>query len=459
MSVRQRGSQLQPVTAPIDTGVRHFTSEELSRLCLRHNAHVAYRGKVYDVSSFVAQHPGGMDQILMGAGRDITQLFDSYHKYDTAAKVLDKYYVGELVDNELPVFPKEGQFYCTVKKRVADYMKKHQLDPKRDYWTFLKYIILFVSLLLSWYAAMSMEYGYTSLVLFTFIWGVLSALVGLTCWHDASHFTITHKPWVWKVVMAMCDAINGASSYIWCYQHTFGHHVYTNINEADPDVFLDKTTAIWRISSGQKWLDRYAYQHVYMPLLYTLLAVKMRLQDFYTIYILQKSSIRLNPLSVSQWTTFGVGKAVHFTMRFIIPCFYMTFGKLVVMNILYDVILGFWMAQLTQVNHVNEEVEWPQADTDNVIHKEWAEMQVRTTRDYCTDSWVWHFLSGALNHQTAHHLFPGVLQCHYRWITPIVKETCAEFGIQYNEASSFKDALSGHFSYLRKMGREGPEME
>ncbi len=46
MSVCQRGSQLQPVTAPIDTGVRHFTSEELSRLCLRHNAHVAYRGKV-----------------------------------------------------------------------------------------------------------------------------------------------------------------------------------------------------------------------------------------------------------------------------------------------------------------------------------------------------------------------------------------------------------------------------
>ena len=30
----------------------------------------------------------------------------------------------------------------------------------------------------------------------------------------------------------------------------------------------------------------------------------------------------------------------------------------VVMNILYDVILGFWMAQLTQVNHVNEEVPY-----------------------------------------------------------------------------------------------------
>ncbi len=148
------------------------------------------------------------------------------------------------------------------------------------------------------------------------------------------------------------------------------------------------------------------------------------------------------------------------------------------MNILYDVVYGYWLAQLTQVNHVTEEVyiytlrcyaisircnavyklrvcmidrcviapcRWNgQPDTNNVIHQEWyiiincimpvilffhflhacslcildynyvhdllcrAEMQVRTARDYCTDSWLWYFLSGGLNHQTAHHLFPGM---------------------------------------------------
>ncbi len=53
MSVYQRGSQLQKTTAPSDTGVRQFTSEELSRHCLRHNVHVAYRGKVR-LSSFLS---------------------------------------------------------------------------------------------------------------------------------------------------------------------------------------------------------------------------------------------------------------------------------------------------------------------------------------------------------------------------------------------------------------------
>ena len=41
-----------------------------------------------------------------------------------------------------------------------------------------------------------------------------------------------------------------------------------------------------------------------------------------------------------------------------------------------------------------------------------AELQVRTTQDYCTDSWIWYFLSGGLNHQTAHHLFPGKQSGH-----------------------------------------------
>ena len=42
--------------------------------------------KVYDVSSFVSKHPGGVDQIMMGASRDITQVFESYHKHDTLKK-------------------------------------------------------------------------------------------------------------------------------------------------------------------------------------------------------------------------------------------------------------------------------------------------------------------------------------------------------------------------------------
>ncbi len=39
--------------------------------------------QVYDVTKFVDVHPGGRDQLIAGAGRDVTMVFRSYHKPDT----------------------------------------------------------------------------------------------------------------------------------------------------------------------------------------------------------------------------------------------------------------------------------------------------------------------------------------------------------------------------------------
>ncbi len=45
-----------------------------------------------------------------------------------------------------------------------------------------------------------------------------------------------------------------------------------------------------------------------------------------------------------------------------------------------------------------------------------AELQVASTQDYCTDSWFWTLFTGALNHQTAHHLFPGILSMFIKFL-------------------------------------------
>ncbi len=47
----------------------------------------------------------------------------------------------------------------------------------------------------------------------------------------------------------------------------------------------------------------------------------------------------------------------------------------------------------------------------------------------------------------------GYIQSHYHWITPIVKQTCADMGIQYNSTDSIVDALGQHYTFLRKMGK------
>ena len=52
-----------------------------------------------------------------------------------------------------------------------------------------------------------------------------------------SHFAVTHKPWVWKTLGLFIGCASGSSIYVWIYLHTVGHHVYTNVDKVDPDVY------------------------------------------------------------------------------------------------------------------------------------------------------------------------------------------------------------------------------
>ena len=38
------------------------------------------------MSGFLKKHPGGIDQLMFGAGRDITSIFESYHNTDIVGK-------------------------------------------------------------------------------------------------------------------------------------------------------------------------------------------------------------------------------------------------------------------------------------------------------------------------------------------------------------------------------------
>ena len=275
---------------------RHFTGAELSRLNQRHNVHVAYAGKVYDASGFLAKHPGGCDQLMLGAGSDITQLFQSYHKPGTAKLIEEKCkYVGELVDIEMPTFPPtEGEFFCTLHSRVMDYFKMNGLDPKVNAYAFFRYTTFAVLSILFWYLCIVLYQASWQLTAFlsAAASGFFGILVAMTVGHDGNHFAITHKPWVWRVSTFVSDCVNGISSLSWMYQHTYGHHIFTNINGTDPDIkTIDDDLDFWRIKPFQRWFPSYRFQHIYMPILYSLLIAKMKLQDFHTILIMKKGTI------------------------------------------------------------------------------------------------------------------------------------------------------------------------
>ena len=116
---------------------------------------------------------------------------------------------------------------------------------------------------------------------------------------------------------------------------------------------------------------------------------------------------------------------------------------------------GYWLAWNFEVSHIAEDVHFPAAPATGKagaaeLPDSWAVAQVRTSVNYALDSVVATYLSGALNYQIEHHLFPCVSQYHYPALAPIVRKTCKEFGIPYKCEPSFYAAWSGHIRHLGK---------
>uniref|UniRef100_A0A1X7URQ1 Cytochrome b5 heme-binding domain-containing protein n=1 Tax=Amphimedon queenslandica TaxID=400682 RepID=A0A1X7URQ1_AMPQE len=438
---------------------KKFTYRELRTLNRRENAHVAYKGKVYDVSGFVLSHPGGIDQIMIGAGHDITQLFNTYHQ-PKILKVLEKYYVGELIDNEMPVYAEDKtQFYPTLKKRVKEKLNSLNIDPKFDYRMFALYLMVFITWwgslygMLKWWAE-----SWLLSIASTVVLGWISACVIFLIGHDVSHFAVTHSPWVWRAVRIVGQVTSGLSMYCWTYQHIFGHHSYTSVDGVDPDVYTTDHNDVYRLKERQKWIRTFRLQYIYMPVLYSLLTMKMKIQDCFDVVTLRKGPISMNPLSTFQIIEFIVIKLLHVVLLIFVPLMYMSFSSMVMLHLLYELVYGFILAIIININHVNTDLH-EMIKPEEAKDIKWAEYQVLTTKDYDTDSLLCTLLTGALNHQVAHHLFPDVLQSYYPIITPIVRDTCKEFGIQYNCEASLPKALWEHLKYLFRMGQEPTQLK
>jgi predicted heme/steroid binding protein len=62
------------VPRPGKKGGRTFTWEQLATHNTANDAYVGIHGQVYDVTAWMAAHPGGRDVLLVAAGRDVSQV-------------------------------------------------------------------------------------------------------------------------------------------------------------------------------------------------------------------------------------------------------------------------------------------------------------------------------------------------------------------------------------------------
>ncbi|KAI9025690.1 putative cytochrome b5 [Hyaloraphidium curvatum] len=75
-----------------------YTWADLEKHNKRSDIWVAIDGRVFDVTKFLDEHPGGEEVLLEQAGQDATEAFEEIGHSDDARNLLKKWYIGNISD-------------------------------------------------------------------------------------------------------------------------------------------------------------------------------------------------------------------------------------------------------------------------------------------------------------------------------------------------------------------------
>ena len=105
--------------------IRMYTLEDVASHSNASSCWISRAGKVYDVSGFLNDHPGGDDLILNHTGKDVEDAMrdeDEHVHSESAYEMLEEYLIGRIGAEESIV--REGPSYstgCSNDFRKADF--------------------------------------------------------------------------------------------------------------------------------------------------------------------------------------------------------------------------------------------------------------------------------------------------------------------------------------------------
>ncbi|KAL3524441.1 hypothetical protein ACH5RR_017275 [Cinchona calisaya] len=87
------------------SGKKVYSYEDVIRHDKNKDCWLIISGKVYDVTPFMKDHPGGGDVLLSSTGKDATNDFEDVGHSDSAKDMMDKYYIGVIDKATIPLKP------------------------------------------------------------------------------------------------------------------------------------------------------------------------------------------------------------------------------------------------------------------------------------------------------------------------------------------------------------------
>jgi linoleoyl-CoA desaturase len=350
---------------------------------------------------------------------------------------------------------KDKSFFNTLKSSVDQYFATHNIK-KTGNWSLYSKTAILAPLAILIYALLLLLSSSMSVVLaiaLCCILGFVLASIGFNVMHDACHGSYSSKGWV-NETMALSSNLLGGNTYIWKFKHNIVHHTYTNIDGVDDDIAL---SPLMRQCETQKWLPPHRFQHIYGFLLYAFTSLAWFFVMDFTKYFNQKvHTTPMTKMDTREHVIFWVSKLLYAAFFVVIPIWQLGWMPWMFGFLALNLTLGLTLAVVFQLAHVVEHTDFVHADEVEPmkIENEWAIHQVRTTANFAPRNKFISWYVGGLNYQVEHHLFPRISHIHYPAINRIVKQTCAQFNITYNEFPTMQRAIASHYRIIKELGKK-----
>jgi linoleoyl-CoA desaturase len=351
---------------------------------------------------------------------------------------------------QVPRFSSSPEFYNDLRSRVNSYFEETNQVQTGNWKLFSKAVIL-LSLHIIFYSVLVFFKlnGWVGL-LFCVLLGLTTTGIGFNIMHDGNHGSFSKNKFLNKLAGFTLNIIGG-NDYLWKFKHNVLHHSFTNIDGVDDDI---KIGPLMRMCNTQKHYWFHRFQSFYFVLLYSLLYITwMFFFDYKKYFMKEINGFEFPKMKFWDHISFWGGKAISYFLFLVLPIIMVGAVDFLIGFLVFMFVTGFVISIIFQLAHTVEHAEFPIPTDSNKIENEWAIHQIQTTANFATRNPIWTWFCGGLNFQIEHHLFPSMSHIHYPKISKIVKETCAEHGVFYNEFPRFRSAVASHWKFLNELGK------
>jgi acyl-lipid Delta6-acetylenase / acyl-lipid (9-3)-desaturase len=419
----------------VDTSkLKKYTMAEVSKRSTPEEAWIIIDERVYNVTNFIAKHPGGELVLLNMAGKDCTDAFTNYHAASIYQKWLPAFLIGQVTD--VPVYP-HVQDFRAIRQEL---LRRGLFETNMVY-----YYKMF-----AWYGALFITSLYLTLrcqstaahMVGAFVMGMFwQQIAGLG--HDLGHSSVSHNfqfdGWIGATIGC---SLMGISAGWWKRSHNT-HHIVCNSIENDPDIqHLPVFAVTPKITKKPFWssyhekvmsMDAAArflvgQQHWFFPIIMVFARFNLYAQSW--ILLLTNA---ISPKKNAVVMHFYYHEIVSMSLFAIwvtalacsLPTWEETIGWLFISH-------GVTCLLHVQIVYSHYSMETYHGNAYNDASDEWYIMQIKTTMNTDCYEWMDWFHIG-LQFQIEHHLFPTLPRHNLRTAKYMVMEVCRKHGIAYEE--------------------------